>query len=82
MCDNKVLDKFALRYGAIPGRCNAKRKKHPGKLCQRYPLKGSKRCKLHGGGWNTKPEHPRREMARDRMRENNPRTRHKHCNTL
>lgn len=35
------------------GRCNAKRKKHPGKLCRRYPLAGAKRCSRHGGGWST-----------------------------
>jgi hypothetical protein len=47
----KDLDKFELRYGAIKGRCNAKRKKHPGLLCKRYPLRGHKRCKYHGAGW-------------------------------
>lgn len=52
-------DKFAMRPGAIPGRCNAKRKKHPGKLCRRYPMHDAKRCAFHGGrglngGWVTK----------------------------
>jgi hypothetical protein len=47
---NKVwVDKFMFRYGAIKGRCNAKRRKHKGKLCQKYPLSGMKRCRLHNG---------------------------------
>jgi len=47
------VDKFSTRYGYIEGRCNAKRKKHPGKLCKRFPLKGQKRCSLHNGGWHS-----------------------------
>lgn len=52
-------DKFSMRPGAIPGRCNAIRKKHPGKLCRRYPMREAKRCAFHGGrglngGWVTK----------------------------
>lgn len=43
------IDKFELRYGAMPGRCNAYRKN--GVPCHRWPITGYKRCHRHGGGW-------------------------------
>lgn len=29
--------------------CGAQLRKKPGKFCQQYPLKGKKRCRIHGG---------------------------------
>ena len=45
----QIIDKFELRYGAIPGRCNALCK--TGKPCHRYPITGHRRCHRHGGGY-------------------------------
>ncbi len=47
-----MIDKFELRYGAKPGRCNALCKS--GKPCHRWPITGHKRCHRHGAGY-TRP---------------------------
>lgn len=50
------FDPLSVRPGAIKGRCNAMRQKHPGKLCKARPMSNG-RCAYHGGrglrgGWH------------------------------
>jgi len=33
----------------IPGRCGANLRKKPGRYCQKWPISGRTRCRLHGG---------------------------------
>ena len=42
----KDYDPFSVRYGYVPGRCNAYRR-HGNGLCRNYPRPGRARCKRH-----------------------------------
>lgn len=44
--------------GPIEGRCGARLRGKPGKFCQRYPVEGRNRCRLHGGASLLGPASP------------------------